>query len=72
MRHLGVYIANGLDPSPQVIRKFSTQEKDPINDNNFIASAFGTNALRRHRDFEAFLVIMEPSQITPPRKTHPN
>ena len=72
MRYLGVYIANGLTPSTQMTKNFSTQSKEPIYGNDFIASAFGTNTLRRHRDFEAFLVIMEPSQITPPRKTHPN
>ena len=72
MRHLGLYIANGLAPGPQVTRKFSTQEKDPINGNDFIASTFGPNALRRHREFKAFLAIMDPSQITLSRKTYPN
>ena len=48
MRHLGIYTTNGLAPITQVTMKFNPQEKDPINGNNFIASAFGTNALRRH------------------------
>ena len=48
MCHLGIYTANGLASSPQVTIKFNPQEKDPINSNDFIASAFGPNALRRH------------------------
>ena len=48
MCHLEIYIANGLAPSPQVTMKFNPQEEDPIESNNFIASAFGPNVLRRH------------------------
>ena len=52
--HLGVCVAHDFVPSTQVTRRFSTQEKDPINGNDFIASAFGPNVLRRHREFKAF------------------
>ena len=72
MRHLGIYIANGISTSPHVTMKFNPQEKYPINGNNFIASAFGSNALRRHREFKAFLACVDPVEITPPWKTHPN
>ena len=72
MCHLGIYTANGLASSPQVTIKFNPQEKDPINSNDFIASTFGPNALRRHREFKAFLACVDPVEITPPRKTHPN
>ena len=72
MRHLRIYIANGLPPIPQVIIKFNPQEKDPINGNYYIASDFGPNALRSHQEFKAFLACVYPAEITPPQKTHPN
>ena len=71
MRHLEIYIANGLTPSIQVTMKFNPQEKDLINGNDLIASAFGPNVLRKHREFKTFLVCVDPEEITPPRKTHP-
>ena len=61
MRHLGIYITNGLAPSPQVTMKFNPQEKDPIKGNDFISSAVGPNALRRHREFKAFLACVDPA-----------
>lgn len=48
MQHLGPYIANGLAPCPQVTMKFNTQDKDPINGNDFLANAFDRNAYRQH------------------------
>ena len=35
MQHLGVYILNGLSPSPQVKMKFDSQKKNPTNGRNF-------------------------------------
>ena len=71
-KHLGIYIFNGLSPSPQVTMKFNTQEKDPVNGNDFVASAFGVNAVRRHKEFKAFFACADPLLPTPSRKTHPN
>ena len=53
-RHLGIYIANGLAPSSQLTIKLNPQEKDPIDGNGFIASAFGPNRSKRHREFKTF------------------
>ena len=63
---------NGLSPSPQITIRFNTQEKDPINGNDFVASAFGANAARRHREFKAFFACVDPLLPIPSRKTHPN
>jgi hypothetical protein len=52
--------------------KFNTQEKDPVNDNDFVANAFGVNAVRRHKEFKAFFACADPLVVTPDRKTHPN
>ena len=71
-KHLGLFIINGLSPSPQVAMKLNSQDKDPINGNDFVSSAFGPNALRRHREFKAFFACVDPLLPTPSRKTHPN
>ena len=54
MCNIGIYIINSLTPSPQVTIKFNPQEKDPINGNDFIASAFSPSTLTRNRGFKAF------------------
>ena len=41
MQHLGVYILNGLSPSPQVEMKFDLQKKNPKNGSDFCFKAFG-------------------------------
>ena len=50
MQHIAVYKINGLNPSPQVEMKLSTQSEDPVQGCDIIANALGTNAKRRHRE----------------------
>ena len=37
MQHLGVYILNGLSPSPQVEMKFDSQKNNPMNGSGFFS-----------------------------------
>ena len=57
MQHLGVYILNGISPSPQVDMKFDSQKKNPTNGSDFCYNAFGSCARRRHKEFKAFFAV---------------
>ena len=72
MRHIGIYILNGLCPSPQVEMKFYSQERNPTNGNDMCNWVFGTCAGRRHKEFEDFLAIQYPVKPVTLRNTHPN
>jgi Transposase IS4/SAP domain len=71
-KHLGIYILNGLSPSPRVEMKFNPQSIDEINGNDFVFRSFGPNALRRHKHFKAFFSIQDPRIIAPDRSSKPN
>ena len=71
-QHFGLYIFNGLSPSPGIERKFKPQSADPIHGNDFIYHSFGPNAVRRHRHFKTFLAVQDPAVQSPPRKKYPN
>lgn len=51
-QHIGLYIWNGLNPSPRVEWKFSPQAKDPLHGSDFIHASFRKNVERRHRHFK--------------------
>ena len=72
MKHIAIYKFNGLSPSPQVEMKLCTQEEDPIQGTNLIASAIGPNGIRRHREFKAFMAVVDPRYQTPSQDLHPN
>lgn len=71
-KHLGLYILNGVAPSPQIAFKSQSQIQDPIYGNDMIREAFGTNAKSRHRQFKCFFALQNPCIPTPSRKTFPN
>ena len=71
-RHLGIYILQGIVPSPRVELKFASQSYDPIYGNDFAHNSFGTNAVRRHRHFKAFFAVQNPMIETPDRRNFPN
>jgi hypothetical protein len=52
-QHLGLYILNGLSPSPRVEHKFRPQRDDVVHGSDFVYRAFGGGAERRHRQFKA-------------------
>jgi hypothetical protein len=71
-RHIGLYILNGLSPSPQVARKFKTQKEDPVNGSDLCFDSFGPKAERRHKHFRCFFTCQNPLLEVPSTKTHPN
>ena len=71
-QHLGLYIFNGLSPSPQVELKFKPHAENPVHGNDFIYHSFGPNALRRHRHFKTFLAMQDPAIKIPCRTKYPN
>jgi len=68
---LGLYIFNGLSPSPRMEMKFKPQQYDPVQGNDFICQHIGSNADRRWRHFKAFFALQDPRKDTPPRKVQP-
>lgn len=72
MKHIGIYILNGVSPSPQVEMKMSPQEQDEFNGNDMVYMALGKNAMRRHKHFKCFFAVQDPNKPIPSRKTHPN
>ena len=38
-KHIGLYMVHGLDPSPQMSMKFTSQEQDEIIGNDFLKGA---------------------------------
>ena len=72
MQHLGVYILNGLFPSPKVEMNFDSQKKNPTNGSDFCYNAFGSCARQRHKEFTKFFEVQDPMKPTPSRKSHPN
>mmetsp|Transcript_43733 Transcript_43733/g.64212 ORF Transcript_43733/g.64212 Transcript_43733/m.64212 type:complete len:448 (-) Transcript_43733:705-2048(-) len=75
MKHIGLYLFQGLSPSPQVEMKFFSSLEDPVNGNDFIHKSFGgmTGVLqRRHRHFKSCFTSVDPTIPVPDRNTHPN
>ena len=71
-QHLGLYVLQGLCPSPRVEMKFHSQQQDKVHGNDFVYRSFGPNAERRHRHFKAFFACQDPRIDPPPREKEPN
>jgi hypothetical protein len=73
-QHLGLYVLQGLSPSPQIEQKFRTQELDPVNGNDYVYNVFGINDSqgKRHKEFKSMLTVQDPRIYTPPREDFPN
>ena len=72
MQWIGLFMHNGLCPSPRVEHKFKNSSKNPINDNDFLHKIFGSCADDRFRQFKFFFSCCDPLIPTPSRKSHPN
>ena len=59
-QNFGVYLLQGLAPSPRIEDKFNPQWRYRIAGNDFVYNSFGSNAKRRHKHFKAFLVCCNP------------
>ena len=70
-QHIGLYMLQGLSPSPKIKYKFSSQVTDPVNENNLCHEAFGSGATRCHQEFKAFFAIQDPRKTVPNKKKSP-
>ena len=59
-QHFGLYVLQGLAPSPRIEYNFNSQYKDRIAGNDFVSQSFGKNAKRRHKHFKSFLACCNP------------
>jgi len=69
---LGVYIIDGLAPSPQLTQKMQPQSKQPTHGNDKVASAIGTGYQQKHRSFRHFFACQDPLMTSPPKEQCPN
>ena len=70
-QHFGLYLLQGLSPSPRVEYKFNPQRRDRIAGNDFVYKSFNANAQRRHKHFKAFLACCNPLINPPSRDQYP-
>ena len=68
---IGLYIFQGLNPSPKINSKFHSQLDDPIQGNDLCYRVFGSNASKRHKQFKAFFTVQDPIKTPPARKDRP-
>ena len=66
-RFIGLYVIQGLNPSPRIEMKFSSQQTDPLQGSDLCFHAFGEDAIRRHKQFKAFFTIQNPQNQPPER-----
>ena len=71
-QHFGLYVLNGISPTPRVENKFQSQRHDPVGGNDFVFNSFGPGAQRRHKHFKAFLACVNPAIHPPSRNKYPN
>jgi hypothetical protein len=69
---LGVYIIDGLAPSPQLTQKMQPQSKQPTHGNDKVASSIGTGYQQKHRSFRHFFACQDPLTTPPPKDQCPN
>ena len=69
---VGLYVLDGISPSPRFEMKFNTQLEDPANGNDLCHDAFGSNAGKRFKMFKCFFAVQDPRLENKPKKTHPN
>jgi hypothetical protein len=67
-QHLGLYIFNGLNPTPRVELKFGSSFQDELHGSDFVHNSFGTRAEITHRMFKVFFAVQNPMIEPPPQK----
>ena len=70
-RFIGLYILQGLNPSPQVEMKFSSRRADPVQGSDLCHGDFGDNAIKWHKQFKAFFSLQDPTKPASTRKECP-
>jgi hypothetical protein len=69
---LGVYIIDGLTPSPQLMWKMQDQERQPTHGNNRIAAVIGPGWQQKHRSFRHYFATQDPMMVPPLKTQCPN
>jgi hypothetical protein len=69
---LGVYILDGIAPSPQLVWKMQPQMKQPTHVNNKIASTISPRYQQKHHSFRHFFGCQDPLMTPPPEDKCPN
>ncbi len=72
MQMLCVYIINGLAPSPQLVQKMQSQERQATHGNDRIAAVLGPEWQQKHRFFRHFFATQNPLTTPPLKKQCPN
>eukprot|EP00957_Ditylum_brightwellii_P081577 6205836-Ditylum_brightwellii.AAC.1 len=68
----GIFILDGLNPSPQIQRKMKSPMVDKVQGNNFIASSITGNAERKSNSFHHFFAVQDTITTPPPKEKCPN
>ena len=69
---LGIYIIDGLAPSPQLTQKMQDQERQPTHGNDRIEAVIGPGWQQKHRSFRHFFASQDPMMTPPQKKQCPN
>ena len=72
MSFFGLYMLNGLNPSPQVHLKFKKQKEDEVQGSDLCYAVFGNQAEARHVQFKSYLTLVDPRTPIPKREQNPN
>ena len=67
MQMIGIYILDGIAPSPQVEQKMQPQSKQWIQGNDFVVSSIGKGYQQKLQEFHHFFGTQDPL-MTPPKK----
>ena len=71
-RQVGVYILDGVAPTPQLKDKMKSQSRARTHGNDFVAKHVGPNSELKHKIFRHFFGCQNPMTIPPAKKTCPN
>ena len=69
---IGVYIIDGLSPTPELTRKMKPQSKERTHGNDFIAQHIGPGYQQMYRTFRHFFACQDPLTNPPPAHECPN
>ncbi|MGL5935534.1 MAG: hypothetical protein ACRCZI_07915, partial [Cetobacterium sp.] len=68
---LGLYIWNGISPSPRIDMKLKSPFEDPVHGNQYLYNHIGPHGAQRFRHFRAFFACQDPRAAPPCRKANP-
>jgi hypothetical protein len=72
LQMIGVYIIDGVAPSPQLVQMTQPQDKQPTHSNNRIVSVIKLFWQQKHWSYPDFFACQDPLMNPPPKKQCPN